>query len=205
MFFTEYLKELVNDARELIAGDRVKLVKFFPISPYDTRLMSRIAYGDVQEVSGGKATVKLDLDGVQAFEWPKEAMTIDLLTEVPDYEDEGPEYHLTRLTDRRTVNVQMLAFGEPDQLRPVYIRKELFTGNVEKDLELVFKYGQNDFQPHTCPSVSVGDVVNWIDNDSYRYFIVASFGFREMPEEELVEYKKVPQRERSFYEMRRTA
>jgi hypothetical protein len=45
-------------------------------------------------------------------------------------------------------------------------------------LDLVFRYGQNDFQPvKGLPSVSVGDVVR-LGNASWR---VASMGFTRLP------------------------
>jgi hypothetical protein len=43
-------------------------------------------------------------------------------------------------------------------------------------LELVFKYGQNDFQPQQMTSVSVGDVVRY----DGRRFEVYSTGFKEV-------------------------
>lgn len=48
-------------------------------------------------------------------------------------------------------------------------------------LELVFKFGQNDFQPKPTPSVSVGDVAEI----NGRYWMVMSFGWKELTKKEL--------------------
>jgi hypothetical protein len=42
--------------------------------------------------------------------------------------------------------------------------------------EILFRYGQNDFQPRWCPSVSVGDVIFIYG----RVFLVCMMGFRAM-------------------------
>lgn len=54
------------------------------------------------------------------------------------------------------------------------------TKNVWEKLELVFRYGQNEFQKRNTYSVSVGDVVE-IDN---KYFMVMSTGFEELSKAE---------------------
>jgi len=45
-----------------------------------------------------------------------------------------------------------------------------------RKLDLIFKYGQNDFQPKRLPSVSMGDVIQFERN---RYLIRA-LGFRKL-------------------------
>ena len=54
-------------------------------------------------------------------------------------------------------------------------------------LELVFHYGQNDFQPMSMPSISVGDVAEYKVGDQ-KYWIVASAGFRPISEDEFQKY-----------------
>ena len=56
--------------------------------------------------------------------------------------------------------VEMWAFGGKGKIREVEVPFNELTGEVEEDLELVFKYGQNDFQPvEGCRSVSADDVI----------------------------------------------
>jgi hypothetical protein len=80
------------------------------------------------------------------------------------------------------VEVEMLAFptaiAEP-LVRVVDVPKAEVeeAGEVtEHVLELVFRYGQNDFQPKHFPSVSVGDVIRY-GGARYR---IAPFGFEEV-------------------------
>ena len=47
-------------------------------------------------------------------------------------------------------------------------------------LELVFHYGQNDFQPQDHPSVSVGDIILYNE----ERWMVAGFGFKQITSEE---------------------
>jgi hypothetical protein len=48
-----------------------------------------------------------------------------------------------------------------------------------KNLDSVFKYGQNDFQPLKMRSVSVGDVIYFKDGHRYR---VDNVGFSDLGE-----------------------
>ncbi len=76
-----------------------------------------------------------------------------------------------------TIQVEMLAFGD-GQLRTVEIPDAEAAGcDTEGLLELVFYYGQNDFQPRPMPSVSVGDVARLPDG---RRFECAGFGWEEI-------------------------
>lgn len=81
----------------------------------------------------------------------------------------------------------MLAFGD-GAIRKVTIpdaeigTDDQFNLTTEDVLDLVFKWGQNDFQPqHNLPSVSVGDVIRIPDGcggwDAYR---VEPVGFRKL-------------------------
>ena len=73
-----------------------------------------------------------------------------------------------------TVEVTMNAYGE-GAIRPVDIpAAEFLSASLDEQLDLVFRYGQNDFLPKPFPSVSVGDVIGL---HGVRY-LVASFGFR---------------------------
>ena len=89
------------------------------------------------------------------------------------------------------VKVLMLAFGDPGQVREVEVPVE-----SESVLDEVFRYGQNDFQPQRCPSVSKGDVIEY-----NGHHLVASFGFKELSEEQLQEYTAMDRRDRYFYEV----
>lgn len=73
------------------------------------------------------------------------------------------------------VEVEMLAFGN-GEIREVEVPDGEVTSDVDQMLELVFHYGQNDFQPKNHPSVSVGDVVR-LNNERYA---VAGLGFRKV-------------------------
>jgi hypothetical protein len=55
---------------------------------------------------------------------------------------------------------------------------ELGTHNYIGDLDTIFKWGQNDFQPMELPSVSMGDVIRYYGE---RYLIL-SVGFRKLKE-----------------------
>jgi hypothetical protein len=80
--------------------------------------------------------------------------------------------------------VQMLAFGNPGEIRIVdvpenrFIMEDYHDKRVSLDecLQIIFYYGQNDFQPRKHPSVSVGDVIEF-DNKKYRVEMV---GFSEV-------------------------
>ena len=75
--------------------------------------------------------------------------------------------------------VEMLAFGEPGEIRIVDIPAHRMPPNASilDILALIFEYGQNDFQPKNRPSVSVGDVIRY--SNGGRYY-VAGVGFAEV-------------------------
>jgi len=64
------------------------------------------------------------------------------------------------------IEVEMLAFGKPGEIREVEVPLTE-NASVDEVLEAAFHYGQNDFQPKNHPSVSVGDVVR-VGKDRYR-------------------------------------
>lgn len=92
------------------------------------------------------------------------------------------------------IRAYMMAFtgrdGEPHKVREIEIPGEALTEHPLEDeqypaavLNAAFYYGQNDFQPRRCPSLSVGDVVEvphplWdrIDAD-VTYWQVQGCGF----------------------------
>ena len=90
--------------------------------------------------------------------------------------------------------VQMLAFMD-GEIRRVNVPDSEVTGNVPLDLERIFYYGQNHFQPvkGRC-SVSVGDVVKVYGKD----YICLNVGWALITPEQLNEYKRIHRRDRSF-------
>jgi hypothetical protein len=90
------------------------------------------------------------------------------------------------------IKVLMLAFGA-GQVRIVDVPTTQETDPSEI-LDLVFHYGQNDFQPQRCPSVSKGDVIEY-----NGHHLVASVGFQELTDAQLQEYTALDRRDRYFY------
>lgn len=89
-----------------------------------------------------------------------------------------------------TVKVHMFAFaeaGDRSMVRMVNIPDDEFSRakDIHTKLELVFRYGQNDFQPQPIPSVSVGDVVE-LDG---RYFTATSAAWKEFTKKEFLALK----------------
>lgn len=89
------------------------------------------------------------------------------------------------------VEVEMLAFGEPGEVRKVEIPENLDNVTV---LDSVFHYGQNDFQPQNHPSVSAGDVIRYKGEN----YLVASVGFKKLTDEQLNEYRSLDRKDRFF-------
>ena len=84
------------------------------------------------------------------------------------------------------INVELLAFGN-GQMRPVEVPDDKFTDNLIENLELVFHYGQNDFQNLPFPSVSSGDVIHY-EGKTYKVDMV---GFHEITEIQLEELRLI--------------
>lgn len=99
----------------------------------------------------------------------------------------------------------MLAFGKDNEVRGVEVPDERLEGhiniaddlNVAVVLDLVYHYGQNDFQPQKNPSVSMADVIVYNDE---RY-LVCGFGFRKLTQIEFDEFLKLPRVERSMSDL----
>jgi hypothetical protein len=89
----------------------------------------------------------------------------------------------------------MLAFHEPAVDRPVTIPDAAAAASEshDRDLALIFHYGQNDFQPvaGVC-SVSVGDVIDYYGTP----FVVMPFGFAEWSRDRVAEYERTPRADR---------
>jgi hypothetical protein len=95
----------------------------------------------------------------------------------------------------KTFKVLMLAFGEPGTIRFVDLEDDsVDLENVSAVLEAVFMYGQNDFQPKQCQSVSCGDVIEF----KATKYLVCRFGFRSLTEQEFNDHVALPRLQRSF-------
>lgn len=66
---------------------------------------------------------------------------------------------------------------------PVKELNQVLSGGIDMILDLVFQYGQNDFQPKNQRSVSVGDIIvtsnEFNDNE---FWVVEFIGFRKLNE-----------------------
>lgn len=93
-----------------------------------------------------------------------------------------------------TFNVRMTAFGKPNEVRTVTVPNTVLAHDPEHNLEQVFYYGQNDFQPMPHPSVSMGDVIEL----NQKLFLCQAFGFKEISKEQFDTYTQIPQRDRTI-------
>ena len=98
-----------------------------------------------------------------------------------------------------TFKVHMLANHDPYCIREVVIPD---TAQVTDEtsqatlLDLVFYYGQNEFQPlRDRYSVSCGDVIELHDGSLH---VVASVGFKQISPEQFEKYKLMERLDRSF-------
>jgi hypothetical protein len=95
-----------------------------------------------------------------------------------------------------TIIVEMLAFME-GETRFVNIPDDEWNNaqGVIPKLELVYHYGQNDFQPvkDRC-SVSAGDVVKLFG----KCYKTCFYGWKELSVEDYAKYLSIPRRERCF-------
>jgi hypothetical protein len=83
------------------------------------------------------------------------------------------------------IQVELLAFDFERKFREVTIPDGQVTEPVKALLDQVFYWGQNDFQPQPCYSVSVGDVIHLPSGK----WLVQSVGFLELSEEKYQDYK----------------
>ena len=93
------------------------------------------------------------------------------------------------------IKVHMLAFGKPGEIRTVVVPNAEWPADTDKNLGLVFHYGQNDFQPQNHPSVSVNDVIQIEDG----YWVVRPIGFMGVTPEQFSEYAAIPRLDREFF------
>jgi hypothetical protein len=101
------------------------------------------------------------------------------------------------------VQVLMLAYGDPGQVREVEIADDT---PDEAVLDEVFKWGQNDFQPQRCCSVSVGDVIvlktpmleigKIVPTENETPYLILSSGFCKLSAVGLALYCQLPRRDR---------
>ena len=61
---------------------------------------------------------------------------------------------------------------------------------IKQKLELVFRYGQNEFQPQDYPSVSMGDIIIMPQDEVKQFYIVEGFGFKELSDSMVLELRK---------------
>jgi hypothetical protein len=94
--------------------------------------------------------------------------------------------------------VHMLAFKGPVKIREVEIdlKAYLKCESCQEVLDLIYKLGQNDFQPQQCYSVSAGDVIELPPRETGKdklatpvdwvggYWLVHAVGFRKRTQEE---------------------
>jgi hypothetical protein len=103
------------------------------------------------------------------------------------YTNEPTQPKPKELTMAFTVPVTLLAHGNT-KVRNVQVPNVLKIDDrdlsiVERVLELVFHYGQNEVQSQQLPSVSVGDVIDYLA----KHYIVEPAGFRAISTDEFNE------------------
>jgi len=75
--------------------------------------------------------------------------------------------------------VEQMKFNK-GMVRIVNVPYSILTGDINYDLNKVFEYGQNEVHAKSSPSVSVGDIIEWENNDKY---IVKPVGFEKISKE----------------------
>ena len=92
------------------------------------------------------------------------------------------------------VPIHMLAFYEANEnvVRNVEVPDHELVGDIDHDMEMIYYYGQNDTIPQQMCSVSIGDVIEY----NGKYWLVISFGFKEMSKEEYDTYRNTDRSER---------
>jgi hypothetical protein len=91
----------------------------------------------------------------------------------------------------KTFKVQMLAFCEA---KDEVVRLVELPAWAPVTLDVIFCYGQNDFQPRSCPSLSSGDVIE-LGNE---FHLILSVGFMKISPEQLDKWKQLERRDRSL-------
>lgn len=90
--------------------------------------------------------------------------------------------------------VRMTAAYEQPRIRTVVVPENGTTGAIVdttdptvRELELIYKYGQNDFQPQPICSISVGDVIEL----NGLLFLVCGLGHKEISQADYEEFVKL--------------
>ena len=94
--------------------------------------------------------------------------------------------------------VELLAFGQPGEIRRVDAPSDQLDAgaSTEQVLEIIFQYGQNEYQPKRQPSVSVGDIVRLEDR-----WLCCGLGWRKLTPAEYAAYIALPRFDRQFCEL----
>jgi len=79
----------------------------------------------------------------------------------------------------KSFKVEQLKWND-GKVRTVEVPYSELMGDVDYDLNKIFHYGQNDFQPKDSASVSVGDIIEWTNGDKH---IVCGMGFEKLTDE----------------------
>ena len=95
-------------------------------------------------------------------------------------------------------DVELLAFDDLERTRKVEVPLSDLENcdSDEQVLNLIYRLGQNDFQPRPMPSVSAGDVIRLKQGILY---LVKNVGFEKINADFLEEYKQLPRRDRIFH------
>lgn len=77
--------------------------------------------------------------------------------------------------------------------RKVDVPDAVLNGNPDNDLEKIFYYGQNDFQPvkNNC-SVSTGDFIEYKN----KLYLVMGVGFKKVSQKQMDDFMKLDSNER---------
>jgi hypothetical protein len=76
-----------------------------------------------------------------------------------------------------TFEVELNMFKQ-GAIRKVEVPEFMLKGDDKENLETIYFFGQNDFQPRELPSVSMGDVIRYKEE---RWLVLGS-GFRKLKE-----------------------
>jgi len=79
----------------------------------------------------------------------------------------------------KTFKVEQMNFND-GKIRLVDVPYIDLMGDIDYDLNKIYELGQNEFQPKDSPSVSVGDIIHWPNEDKY---VVKGMGFEKLTSE----------------------
>lgn len=98
----------------------------------------------------------------------------------------------------KVFQVQMLALGQPEEIREVLVKDYEKEDDNLTILEKVYYWGQNDLQPQKHPSVSVGDIIEIAIEKEILFFLICPLGFHQLSKKEYNNFKMIPQKNRSL-------